>query len=77
MSAAIVVLWIVPAVGAAVIGRLAGSHDVSAPWPTLLAVTLVGAFAGGLVGLALTRDNVSGAFALRSVLARRREGHGV
>ena len=85
MSTAIVVVWIVIAVGAAVIGTLAGSYDKSAPWPSLLAVAAVGAVAGGALGLALMRDNVSGTFigtvigaggavGIRSVLVRRREG---
>ena len=53
LSVGLVVIWLIVAVVAASIGRLAGSYDRAVPWPAIGATAVVGAVVGGLCGLAI------------------------
>lgn len=70
MSVGIVIVWLVVAAVATVLGRLGGgSYDRRAPWVLLFGLALAGAVVGGLIGAALGGDNPAGTFAGAVIMA--------
>jgi uncharacterized membrane protein YeaQ/YmgE (transglycosylase-associated protein family) len=53
LSAGLVIIWLVLGLVAAAIGHLAGSYDRPMPWTMVVPIGVVGAVAGGLIGLAI------------------------
>ena len=59
-SAGLALAWLVLAVVAAFIGRLAGSYDRPMPWSTVLPAVVVGTVVGGVCGLAIDDSVAAG-----------------